>query len=83
MSNDKLNTACAKALVGIGEFQSLWIKQLPPERLEQLHALTEKGVRLGFMAVGGPQQFAQLIAVDHAGGWLILEDIQIKTEPRH
>ncbi len=81
--NDKMNAACARALTGIAEFQALWIQQLPPERLEQLHALIAKGIRLGFVAVGGQQQSAQLVAIDEAGGWVTLENIQIQTSTSH
>ena len=81
MNTDKLNTACATALTSIAEFEAAWIHQLPPERLKQLHDMTSKGVKIGFLVVG--HHSAQILAVDSAGGWVTLEDIQIQTATSH
>ncbi len=80
---EKMHTALNMALTSIAEFEAAWIQQLPRERLEQLQALPDKGVRLGFLAVGGPKPFGQVLAVDAGDNWVALEQIQIETKTCH
>ena len=83
MNNDEMKAALAKALVSIAELQAAWTQQLPRERLDQLKGLTDKGMSIGFIFVGGAKQYAKIAAVDPAGGFVTLVDIELTTLPRH
>ncbi len=80
---DKITTALSNALVSIAEFQGAWIQQLPRESLDQLKGLTDKGMSIGFIFVGGAKQYAKIAAVDPAGGFVTLVDIELTTLSRH
>lgn len=80
---DPMLAAVTNTLAAVALLQAQWINQLPADRLEQLHAMTQKGVRIGAQVIGGSRPVIAITGVDARGNWIVIEQIGLTRAPRH